>query len=54
MPKKFNPFVALAGLAVLGLAPVAAYQLAPYHTWAEPLAIMIALGLLLIGLSRRT
>lgn len=49
----FNPLIAAAGLLVLGLAPVAAVQAARYGIWAEPLALLGATGLLLIGLSRR-
>lgn len=52
MRTRFSPWIAVAGVLVLALTPVAALQDGPY--WAEPTALMGALGLLMLGLSRRT
>jgi hypothetical protein len=49
---RFSPCTAAGGLLVLALTPVAALQAGAY--WAEPAALLGALGLLMLGLSRRT
>jgi hypothetical protein len=48
---RFSLWTALGGLAVLGLTPVAAVQAG--HDWASEVAVMVALGCLMLGLSRR-
>ena len=50
--KGWNLWALAGGVVVLALAPVAAVQAGRY--WASQVALMSALGFLMIGLSRRS